>query len=52
MEGVPRSAAAAANDTDVQALRDWVLRDNADGMTALVGEEVKRTLSNDFRYMP
>ena len=35
LEGVSRSDAAAANGMDVQTLRDWVLRYNADGVPGL-----------------
>lgn len=35
LEGVSRSEAAAANGMDVQTLRDWVLRYNADGVSGL-----------------
>ena len=35
LEGASRSEAAAANGMDVQTLRDWVLRYNADGVAGL-----------------
>ena len=35
LEGVSRSDAASANGMDVQTLRDWVLRYNADGVAGL-----------------
>ena len=35
LEGASRMAAAAANGMDVQTLRDWVLRYNADGVPGL-----------------
>ena len=35
LEGAPRSEAAASNGMDVQTLRDWVLRYNADGVAGL-----------------
>ena len=35
LEGLPRLEAAAANGMDVQTLRDWVLRYNADGVAGL-----------------
>ena len=35
LEGASRSEAAASNGMDVQTLRDWVLRYNADGVAGL-----------------